>query len=84
MNGPPESERPAPPQDRPSAETPDAHNHSAEADDNPGTAVEWVPCTRPPAPQDLKSQLQRRRQAAQRLPPLAHSGRRDPSSRITG
>jgi hypothetical protein len=51
---------------------------------NPGTALVWVPCTRPDAPQDLKSQLQRRREAARRLPPLEHSGRRDPWSRRTG
>jgi hypothetical protein len=30
------------------------------------------------APQDLLSQLRRRHEAARRLPPLLHSGRRDP------
>jgi hypothetical protein len=30
------------------------------------------------APQDLLSQLRRRHEAALRLPPLPHSGRRDP------
>lgn len=51
---------------------------------SPGNALVWVPCTRPPAPQDLKSQLQRRREAARRLPPQEHSNRRDPWSRVTG
>lgn len=38
-------------------------------------------CAPTPPPQDIVSQLKRRREAALRLPPLEHSGQRDPWSR---
>jgi hypothetical protein len=39
----------------------------------------WVPCARPPAPQDHASRNRRRRDAAYRLPPLdCGCGTRDP------
>lgn len=68
--GPPRCERPAPiPGNRP------IHNHTAP--EFSGKELVWVPCTRPPAPQDIASQLRRRRAAAHRSVPLA-CGHRDP------
>lgn len=68
--GPPESERPAPPQDRPSHRVTDTPQLTAKSDNKPGSALVWIPCTRPPVPQDTRSQLARRRDAARRLAPL--------------
>ncbi len=81
--GPPESEMPAPEEEAGTHHTRngDTPDDNGNADNKPGTALVWVPCTRPPAPQDIGSQLRRRREAAHRLPRLEHSGRRDPWSR---
>jgi hypothetical protein len=52
-------------------------NHTQPSDRKPGTALVWIPCTRPPAPQDARSTIQRRRAAANRSVPL-DCGCRDP------
>ncbi|MDX1880092.1 hypothetical protein SBE55_20015 [Mycolicibacterium sp. 141076] len=79
VTGPPESEVPAPAQ-----ETGTHHDHhvdssdnSARADIKPGTSLVWVPCTRTQAPQDVRSLIRRRRDAAARSQPL-DCGCRDP------
>jgi hypothetical protein len=50
--------------------TADTAQGTSPAVGKPGTALLWVPCTRPPAPQDIESQLERRRQASKRSMPL--------------
>jgi hypothetical protein len=83
-NGPPESEAAAPATETATRQNhADADNDNPEADKNRYVRRE-VPCPRLPAPQDTPSQLRRRREASRRLPPLPHSGRRDPISRVTG
>jgi hypothetical protein len=44
------------------------HQNTAGTDKTPGTALQWVPCTRS-YPQDRHSQIKRRREAARRLAP---------------
>jgi len=52
--------------------------NTAGTDKNPGGALQWLPCTWD-HPQDLRSQLERRRQAAKRSVPLdCGCGTRDP------
>lgn len=78
--GPPKREVPAP-----ATGTGTRHSHQADAPEGtgkhngkPGAALElyrprypqWVPCTRPPAPQDINSQLDRRRRTSTRCVPL--------------
>ena len=54
----------------------DAHKDTAQAANAPGSALEWVPCTRS-YPQDRRSQLERRRGQSRRSVPL-DCGCRDP------
>lgn len=72
--------RPAP-ADRPPRNYIDADNPSETCAHEPGKTLVWVPCTRN-YPQDLRSQLQRRRQAAARSIPL-DCGCRDPLCRCS-
>jgi hypothetical protein len=76
-NGPPESERPAPPQDRPSRNNTDAPDTTAQPDIKPGSSLVWIPCTCWSSPQDVDSQLKRRRGEKNRSVPLS-CGCRDP------
>ena len=57
--------------------TTDAPKSNPDNATRPGNALVWVPCTRPPAPQDTRSQLDRRHSAADRSAPLG-CGCRDP------
>lgn len=76
--GPPGSEKPAPqPQDRPSRNNLDATDTTTRPATEPGKTLVWIPCTRPPAAQDIRSQLARRHAARQRVVPL-DCGCRDP------
>lgn len=69
--GPPGSEKPAPPQDRPLRNNLDATDTTARnGSGRPGKTLVWIPCTRPPAVQDINSQLERRRGAAKLSVPL--------------
>lgn len=62
-----------------SAATSEANTQQSSGDHmgKPGTALVWVPCTRPQAAQDIRSQLDRRRDAEWRSMPLG-CGCRDP------
>lgn len=60
------------------AETAPKSTTTTAVDTNDSTAESAVRACKSKAPQDLLSQLRRRREAALRLPPLQHSGRRDP------
>ena len=62
----------------PTAATPNT-DHRKETGSSDLSAVKPV-CVQS-APQDICPQLRRRREAASRMEPLAHSGRRDPWSR---
>jgi hypothetical protein len=85
MNGPPnESEGRAPHhQGQPSPS--ELNNHhitgspqvTAPETLSPGSALVWLPCTWT-HPQDVSSQLRRRRNASYRRPELEHIGRSDP------
>lgn len=58
--------------------TPTSRNHTAGDAKTPGKALVWLPCTWQ-FPQDVPSQLNRRREAARRLPRLCdRCGARDP------
>jgi hypothetical protein len=70
--GPPEKERPSGYQAaRPDQELAD-HTTNAQ-----NSTADGLLCARH-APQDYLSQIRRRNAAARRMPPLEHSGRRDP------
>jgi hypothetical protein len=95
--GPPEKERPggyqaARPDQQISNDTTNTDHDSrsdrqAAHDAHRGKHVEtceWCRGDRPRQVEHVSDQLRRRRLAAHRLPPLEHSGRRDPWSRVTG
>lgn len=48
----------------------DVTQSNVQADNKPGTSVEWIPCTAPRVSQDIGSQLGRRRAASRRTVPL--------------
>lgn len=57
---------------------PTASEYNAQPAARPGKSLAWLPCTWD-YPQDLRSQLDRRREAALRLPPICdRCGARDP------
>lgn len=74
--GPPECEMPAPSgTGTQHTRHGDTSDNTGQPDNKPGTALVWIPCTRPPVRQDPRHRLKRRRDAAHRSTPLACSCR---------